>query len=298
MEYLWTYFNNNHLLPDRPNLLNLSSLIYPQILVNYLSLFSVYSDLRFCLQQFLWPSLERKVRVEKRYKCIFCDKSFFCRREKIYHIRTKHFDLFRKQDKSTGDLHRIFQGVRTYECYRCQISKTDLNSLNKHMKGCVLKTVKCELCDRRVKSIHSLKEHLRQSHSINEQRLNKEQMLIDGKKMFQCIDCESYLVYRDTYNRHVRFHCSKRRFKCGFCSQKFLRESDKIDHHHHVHPTLLETSHSQKFKCHICMVCMPLQTALKHLAEQHQWKTQFKLNICRLILPELSEAAQMHRNMK
>lgn len=42
----------------------------------------------------------KNVHAEKTHKFTFCDKSFIRHGGQIRHMRTKHFDLLRKQDKS------------------------------------------------------------------------------------------------------------------------------------------------------------------------------------------------------
>lgn len=155
----------------------------------------------------------------------------------------------------------------------------------RHMRDCT-GLLKCKLCKRQFQNIVSFKNHLRFFHNIDERKSKQNQMLRIGEKTFECIDCKAFFLIKYSLIHHMKRFCSKLRFKCDYCSQKFFRESDKIDHHRRVHLTLLGTSHSQNFICHICKTNMPAHTALTHLAEQHQRKTKFTFNICRLELPK------------
>lgn len=107
-------------------------------------------------------------------------------------------------------------------------------------------------------------------------------MLKKAKQVFECIDCKMHFMRKNSLIRHMKFWCSKRGFRCDYCCQTFQRQTDKDHHHRFVHPILLKTTQYRRYECHICKVRMQAYMAIKHLAEKHQTKTEFILNIRRL----------------
>lgn len=132
-------------------------------------------------------------------------------------MRSVHFTLLRQQDKLTGDLHPLFQGLRTYECHRCKLSCCATN-IKKHVRICkgekrvVIQTINCELCTSRFSRRDSLKIHMRTMHSIH---LSTEAMKnVPAEKSYKCIFCDKGFYRRREQIYHIRTRhlvCSEKR---------------------------------------------------------------------------------------
>lgn len=132
-------------------------------------------------------------------------------------MRFKHFTLHRQQYRGTGDFHALFQGYRTYECYRCKCSMSNLILATNQMKKCesiIHRPVKCDLCNMQFKNRISFQTHLRRIHSIYEGKRKKEQMLIEAGMTFECIDCKARFLDRPVLHRHTKINRRNRVFKC------------------------------------------------------------------------------------
>lgn len=181
---------------------------------------------------------KRSVHQEKSLKCTFCDQKFVQTYYLSVHVRTKHFDLLRQQDELTGSLHELFQGIRTFECYRCKYA-AKFCDVKKHLqicrKGRVFrkkgvglngkKTHQCYICKYSV-DYTMLKKHFEDAHVL----------------MKECHICHLKLSTSSNLKKHLTIHGAKR-FECSKCSKKFHRKSDVKIH---------EKVHTKPLKCDLC----------------------------------------------
>ena len=106
-------------------------------------------------------------RNEQPHACQFCNKKFLFYDKFYPHIRSVHFKLLRQQDKLTGGLNDLFQGYRTYECYRCNYTGI-LRDVKSHMSSVKCQTgllsINCPKCIRKFRSRESMNNHLKKAH--------------------------------------------------------------------------------------------------------------------------------------
>lgn len=217
-----------------------------------------------------------KISVDPSYKpkCLFCDMTNTRSDFLIAHTRTAHFDLLRKQEKTMKiDLHPQFQGVRTYECYKCKYhgSVTEVRS---HLKNCDLNKPnsfkKCKLCNYRYGQEVSIIRHMSAVHSIDIEKPT------NGKKknkkivnmVFQCFDCKKTRSNLDGLREHMRNTHSKP-WKCEYCPERYSQSAEKISHQKRLHLKLMENSKNHRFICYICKHSVPMWTAVAHLKKLH-----------------------------
>lgn len=145
-------------------------------------------------------------------KCLFCEKIFTEKRTCIFHMRCKHFDLLRKQDKEMGGLHSVFLGLRTYECYKCEYSSQTIPRIKKHLKKCkgIYKPFRCYFCEMRYSFPNYLQIHLEKVHPIEEAQRKRGE---NAEKLFECIDCKSTFITHSEFMVHIKCLCKKRPFK-------------------------------------------------------------------------------------
>lgn len=188
---------------------------------------------------------------EKTIACTFCDKKFLHNFQCVVHNRTEHFSLLRQLDKSTGDLHELFRGVRSYECYRCKLSFIGgtRSYMRKHMTNCKgKKPMKCDLCDRNFKTLKSRYHHMRKFHSFFVKNQSTEDWLRNAeksqyaKKVFQCFDCKVHYESKGRLSRHMIIHLQKVPLKSNNRSKMFSRIELKTRHQHRAHSELHENN--------------------------------------------------------
>lgn len=150
---------------------------------------------------------QRDRNIQNKQKCKFCDRKFANKYSQLSHMRSVHFTLLRQQDKLTGDLHPLFQGLRTYECHRCKLSCCATN-IKKHVRICkgekrvVIQTINCELCTSRFSRKDSLQIHMRTRHSIH---LSTEAMKnVPAEKSYKCTFCGKGFYRRREQIYHIR----------------------------------------------------------------------------------------------
>lgn len=124
----------------------------------------------YCSRKFKQKSYltrhERIHRDDRPHVCQFCNNKFLHLRYLTAHIRCTHFHLLRQQDRMTGRLNELFQGAKSFECYRCKYSSTR-SSVKRHMNTCAVgsKFMNCPDCIQKFDSKplmnrHSLNFHL------------------------------------------------------------------------------------------------------------------------------------------
>lgn len=118
---------------------------------------------------------------QRPHKCTFCNNAYFSEIQLSIHCRTEHFDLLRQKEKMTGRLHNLFQGIRTFECYRCNYVG-NLTAVRNHMVRCQQgsqkskKKFKCVLCNYRYTDKASISLHMRIKHK---KKCNKQRRRLD-----------------------------------------------------------------------------------------------------------------------
>lgn len=143
---------------------------------------------------------------EGRPTCQFCKMEFPSNAAALRHIRTVHFFLLRKREKLTGELNELFQGYRTFECYKCNFSHNFME-VKKHMEKCQAddNCVQCPKCVRKFRSKPSYHNHLK-VHVTNKENKPNPMMVSQIRRKFECHICRYFtdgLCYR-TLKQHLK----------------------------------------------------------------------------------------------
>lgn len=214
---------------------------------------------------------ERRTHKNQSIGCTFCDKTFSKSFDNIAHIRTEHFNLLRKQDKLAGNLNALFQGIRTYECFKCGYSADSYN-LKIHMAQCQpqFKFYECSFCMKKFNRRYNLRKHEnihkrtqndttkmtvkvvgQASITKNERRTQKRSIrVVEETKPLdlskQPADDAKSDVPSALQNKQK---LASKGFQCDKCSKK-LRNRNELRAHQRVHDKVIECGQCN-FKCHL-----------------------------------------------
>lgn len=103
---------------------------------------------------------ERQHR-EGKPKYQFCSKEFANFAFVTRHVRTEHFHLLRQEDKLNGGLNKLFQGMQTFECYKCNFTHIS-STVKKHIESCQVgeSFIQCSKCTRKLSDQGALIKHM------------------------------------------------------------------------------------------------------------------------------------------
>lgn len=95
-------------------------------------------------------------------KCQICSKKFTNFAFVTRHLRTHHFYLLRQQDKLSNGSNSSFQGMQTFECYKCKLSRP-FSVVKKHINKCNVYAdfFQCKKCIRKFHNRKSLENHMK-----------------------------------------------------------------------------------------------------------------------------------------
>lgn len=163
-------------------------------------------------QQITCEKFRKKIKCEKPFSCKICQRPFAFMGNLVVHIQ-KHLNK---------EAERNNKGAKNISCYFCQQIFSTPQMLNIHMT-----------------------EHTRETRFLK----NKSSKI----PLWKCYFCQCLFTHSATYNNHMATHtlekiCSKKPFKCNFCSKKFRQKVNKITHEIAIH--------TKKFK-HFCFSCVP-----------------------------------------
>lgn len=134
--------------------------------------------------------LERAQRVDGRWICEICKKTF--------------------ADRNTLKLHiRVHLGINLKQCPICPKGFAKQSFLGFHMKSHEMKDHPCQNCDRVFNSKQSLREHINDVHKVEK-----------PQKTYMCEICSKVFTRVNTLNQHRITHTGEKKFSCEICHRK------------------------------------------------------------------------------
>ena len=140
----------------------------------------------------------------------------------------------------------------------------ELKSKLKKSSSEIIKTVKCEICDKIFEADQYLKRHIKTIHVDQAQ--------------YQCSNCGKRRNRLDNFKLH-KCKAEKRppkAHKCNLCGKSLSRSDHLKDHMVNVHQ-----DSGANYKCHVCAKPFGNNETLKrHKSKEHAMGPQFKCDIC------------------
>ncbi|XP_076805429.1 uncharacterized protein LOC143449207 [Clavelina lepadiformis] len=198
-----------------------------------------------------------KNNKEKHFSCNFCLKSFKCKRNLKFHIRThtgerpyqcnvchKSFSI-----NSTLKTHkRIHTKERPYQCNVCHKSFSNSSSLTIHLRTHTgERPYQCQICHKSFIRNGKLRNHIR-THT--------------GERPYQCDVCHKSFSDGSSLNRHLRNHSGERPYQCNVCHKSFA-QCGNLKAHMRIH------TGERPYQCEVCHKSFSLSSQLKTHMTNH-----------------------------
>ncbi|KAJ6648668.1 Zinc finger protein [Pseudolycoriella hygida] len=192
-----------------------------------------------------------------KFICDFCGLTLFSRSGIHSHLIHKHLGL---QTPAGAQL-------KTEICNICGVYTTKRNfkdHVNSHSKD---KNFKCEFCGSAVKSIFTLRKHIKKIHM-------KVKSFEASDPRFECCTCKKYFTTAEGLKRHdLRYHIDSYQFVCVVCGKKSLTIAEN-NYHMKIH------SFERKFQCQYCDFRFSRSEALKNHLIKHKDEWSYSCGIC------------------
>ncbi|XP_055765072.1 zinc finger protein 662-like [Salvelinus fontinalis] len=142
---------------------------------------------------------------EKRFLCMFCNKSFSCPQKLEIH-------------------QRVHTGVKPFSCTQCHMRFSHSSSLKRHQRVHTgVKPFSCTQCHMRFAQAGDLKRH---------------QRVHTGEKPYSCTQCHMRFAQAGNLKMHLKVHTGERPFTCTDCGKRFSERSYLMIHQQKNHSTL------------------------------------------------------------
>ena len=144
--------------------------------------------------------------------------------------------------KSGVGIQEHTEKCETFECVVCSKTIARLDLYKKHLKGVSHKEksgemFQCSECDKQYKRKAHLMDHVKYQH------------LVDFENRFRCDQCGKKFVTKRNLEFHVNAHLGIKPYKCSFCPQDFVNNSNCFAHKKKKHPELFA---AERFRCVQC----------------------------------------------
>lgn len=239
---------------------------------------------------------------DKKYKCDNCFRLFRKKQSLGRHSCTAK--NLRNPNEIAMDFH----------CPCCELEFDSQNDLSKHMNenGDEYK-IQCKLCEKMQKNCYALKRHntlhskdfkcaicestfsrkfsydlhMRKMHEndvpqeckvcgviLYKHSYRTHMMRHEGKKVYQCEECNKEYPHASSYFRHLQSHRDERNYECQVCGKKSLQKTHHLEH--------MRTHNIKKsFECTICQRGFNANYYYrKHMREVHSSETPFLCEVC------------------
>lgn len=170
-----------------------------------------------------------------------------------------------------------------YICANCGQKFPSKVKLNRHLKRYSIEYAQmcvCDVCDKKFTTPYSMRNHRKLNHenpfveddfwkanvpatasnSAAEDKLKSMEVMVDGKRIFQCDQCAYKCPVRNRFRMHYRIHSGERPYFCEKCGKQFNSYTLLRNHLAGVHEGI------RKFPCDIC----GKKFASKHYADEHR----------------------------
>ena len=175
------------------------------------------------------------------------------------------------QCEKCGKRFKSGDGIKRH-AEKCNKTITGLDLYENHLKGASHKEkagemFQCLECNKQYKRKTNLMDHVKHQH------------LVDFKNRFRCDQCGKTFVTQQVMKFHVNAHLGIKPYKCTFCPQDFVNDSNCMAHMKKKHPELY-AAEKQLFRCDQCGEnCRSLGKLEAHTNGKHK---PYKCKHCKL----------------
>ncbi|KAG4066010.1 hypothetical protein HA402_001257 [Bradysia odoriphaga] len=213
----------------------------------------------------------------KKYICDSCGLTLFSRSGIHSHILHKHLGL----QTSAGAQNK------TEVCTVCGVYVTKRNfkdHVNSHSSA---KDYKCEFCGSAVKSVFTLRKHIKRVHMKS-----KSSTLPATIQKVECEICEKQFSSPEGLRRHeLRYHSDNENIRCEVCGKKSLTFAE---HNYHMKIHSLE----RKYQCESCELRFARYEGLKNHRIKHKGEWSYKCGLCAKIFKHSSSVSGHRKSHK
>lgn len=256
-----------------------------------------------CEKSFYWEKdlhfhMRKHIKKGRGYKCQICTGLFIESKELKEHMKMHDSedaitdgsfpcDICDRKFKSNRTLQEHKKRFSHKQCEVCLEYFSSDATLFNHFNVHVVQTApsyRCDQCDdifstKRLLKMHRKKHHLYECEMCSAEFQRKAdikshlRMECTKRTLFHCSICKKSFLSEDNCNAHLRIRHFERN-KCEFCSEKFLKRSELLDHlnkHSDIeHP----------YQCQICLSTMTSRFIFNLHLKSHNNRTDFKCDKC------------------
>ena len=204
-------------------------------------------------------------RLEKRYACDTCNKTY------------RHF-IDMKYHK------RLHSGELPHLCSHCGKGFVRVSALNQHIALAHNPGMKCKECHKVFEHEEEYKKHITEVHKDSDLTCKECGKIFSSKlklrnhfsyhhgKTSQCPHCCAQISFW-YMKEHLKTHLGIKPYKCDLCSKRFISAA-ALKNHSHVH------SAQRRYKCRICGVQFDLPCRAKEHARIHTGEKPYVCDTC------------------
>uniref|UniRef100_A0AAG5DCI5 Uncharacterized protein n=1 Tax=Anopheles atroparvus TaxID=41427 RepID=A0AAG5DCI5_ANOAO len=202
---------------------------------------------------------EASHKGEKKYECMYCDKSFSTSYNRLTHQRAAHTG---ERPFKCPDCDRTFGQNASLKAHQALCTKDKVRPFRARICGPPLLPSKdghCPYpgCEYTAKTYSSMYVHKREKHM----------------PMYQCEVCNKSFAFKSKLRDHAMLHTGERPYKCQLCERSF-RLTEMYRRH------LLTHTSDSKHVCTICQKCFKLPQYLQAHMLTHSAERKFACEIC------------------